>query len=170
MLRPSTRSLRRAGGLFVCGSAEKPLTSPPLTSPLDPSCPHHALANKHISVTPRPAVVCLSVCRVRVLEHWTASHGVSRFLCSPAAAGLSRAQGHCRRTSWPVCSLTPAVPGSHSTSDPPLDILDATGWEILWLLALFTSPSWQGGNLILTSSTGHGITNSACWLRDTTSA
>lgn len=116
------------------------------------------------------------VCTVRVLECWAVSRGVSRFLCSPAAARLSRARRHCRKTSWPVCSFTPAVPGNHSpipwesTSDPPLVILHATGWEILRLLAPFTSLSWQGGNLILTRSTGHGITNSACWLRDTASA
>lgn len=110
-LRASTRSLRWAGGLFVCDSAEKPLRSP-----LDPSCPHHVLANECISVAPRAAVVCLSVCLSAGWGCWRQGS----ITCSqqapvqPSSCRALKGTGHCRRTSWAACSVTPAVPGSHS--------------------------------------------------------
>lgn len=94
---------------------------------------------------------------------------------SPCVTQQQGFQGHRDTVGNQLSSLQLDIssPGNHSAipwvgiSDPPLVIFDATGWEILQLV---TSPSWQEGNLILTRSIGHGITNKAHRLRHTATA
>lgn len=167
-LRPSTRSLWWAGEPFVCACWK---TSNVTTgSFLDLPTP---LLCQWMHCCDTQACSGVSVCRVRVLGSITWSQQVPGQPGSCKALKGTTTPQENQLSSLQLHTSSPWESQPHSLREHLRSISCHLGCNRMGnplLLAALTWPGWQGGNLVLTSSTGHGITSSACWLRDTTRA